>query len=191
MELDKFRDYIYDLHDNKCNQKYADTLPYSTHLGFVEVQGEKFIHLIPNSILVNEKNCQSYPVHYRDIVRYALIAHDSIEDARMTYNNVLESVNTEEFGNYPAAVMVADIVYAVTDEKGKTRKERKNNKYYDELKKNDLALFVKLSDLAANTLFSKLSGSSMYNKYKKEWPKFKEALYLFKYDSFFEYIENI
>lgn len=191
MSLEKFRKLIYDTHDNECNQKYADTLPYSTHLAFVEAQGEKFIHLVPDIVLTNPSNFKSYPVHYRDIVRHALIAHDSIEDARMTYNDVLEAVNTEEFGNYPAAVIVADIVYAVTDEKGKTRKERKNDKYYDELKKDKLALFVKLSDLAANTFFSKLSGSSMYDKYKKEWPKFKETLYLFEYEEFFEYIENI
>ena len=87
--------------------------------------------------------------------------------------------------------MVADIVYCVTDEKGKNRKERKNDKYYQELKENKLAVFVKLADLAANTLFSKLSGSSMYEKYKKEWPKFKEKLYIAEYKEFFNYIENL
>lgn len=187
MRLDKFRKFIYNEHDIVCNQKYADTLPYSTHLGFVEAQGEKFIHLIKNTHVINEMS-------NKNIIRYALIAHDSIEDARMTYNDVLETVNPKESWNlrdYKAAVMVADIVYCVTDEKGKTRKNRKNDKYYEELKQNKLAVFVKLSDLAANTLFSKLSGNSMYEKYKKEWSNFKKKLYIAEYDEFFNYIENI
>lgn len=189
--MKKFRKLIYNEHDVVCNQKYADTLPYSTHLSFVEAQGEKFIHLVREGNVINKQNHLSLMVSYKDIVRHALIAHDSIEDARMTYNNLLNNVNTEEFGNYKAAVMVADIVYCVTDEKGKTRKDRKNDKYYEELKQNKLAVFVKLSDLAANTLFSKLSGSSMYEKYKKEWPNFKKKLYIAEYDEFFNYIENI
>ena len=166
-------------------------MPYSTHLGFVEAQGMKFIHLIREGHVISEGNANSIPIMYKNIVRHALIAHDCIEDARMTYNDLVSSVNTEEFGNYPAAVMVADIVYCVTDEKGKARSDRKNAKYYIELMENELALFVKLSDLAAKTLFSKLSGSYMYDKYKKEWPSFKSRLFIPKYEEFFNYIENI
>lgn len=187
--MEKFRKLIYNEHDVVCNQKYADKYPYSMHLSFVEAQGKKFRRLLPIEWVKNSGNHRSVDISIWEIVKHALIAHDSIEDARFTYNDVLKACDS--MGNYKAAVMVADIVYAVTDEKGKTRKERKNDKYYDELKANKLALFVKLADLAANTLFSKLSGSSMYDKYKKEWPKFKENLYLFEYDEFFEYIENI
>lgn len=190
-KIDKFRQLIYNQHNVVCNQQYGKLLPYSFHLDAVESQGEKFIHLIPDQWVQNQRNFRSREVRLRDVVRYALISHDTIEDARFTYNDLLETVNTEEFGNYTAAVMVADIVYCVTDEKGKNRKERKNAKYYEELKANDLAVFVKLADLAANTLYSKLTGSSMYDKYKKEWPKFRESLYLFKYDEFFNYVENL
>ncbi len=86
---------------------------------------------------------------------------------------------------------MADIVYAVSDEKGKNRAERKNEKYYKELKENKLAVFVKLADLSANTLYSKLTGSSMYEKYKKELPKFREQVYIEEYKDFFNYLENI
>ena len=89
------------------------------------------------------------------------------------------------------SVRVADVVHCVTDEKGKNRGERKNDKYYLELSKDELAIFVKLSDLAANTLFSKLSGSTMYNKYKAEFPNFKKKLYVERFAEFFDYIENI
>lgn len=189
--MEKFRQFIYDQHDIVCNQKYADNLPYSTHLSFVEAQGMKFIHLVKEGHVFNELNRNSIPQMYKNIVRHALIAHDCIEDARMTYNNLVSKVNSEDFGNYTASIMVADIVYCVTDEKGKSRSDRKNAKYYDELMENELALFVKLADLAANTLFSKLSGSCMYAKYKAEWPKFKNRLFIPKYEEFFNYIENI
>lgn len=188
--MEEFRNFIYNQHDVVCNQKYASKYPYSMHLGFVEAQGNKFIHLIEDDYVRNEQNFQSHPVHNHDIIRMALIAHDSIEDARMTYNDVLERVN-EHVGNYKAAVVIADIVYCVTDEKGKNRKQRKNDKYYDEIKKNDLALYVKLADLTANRLFSKLTNSSMYHKYKKEWPKFREITYKSNFSQFFEYIDNI
>ena len=187
--MKEFRDFIYNEHDVVCNQKYADTLPYSTHLGFVEAQGKKFRHLIEDEWVKNPGNFRSVDISLWEVVKHALIAHDSMEDARMTYNDVVKACGT--LGNYKAAIMVADIVYCVTDEKGKTRKDRKNDKYYEELKQNKLAIFVKLSDLAANTLFSKLSGSSMYEKYKKEWPNFKKKLYIAEYDEFFNYIENI
>jgi hypothetical protein len=184
MNLDKLRDYVYNRADVYCNQKYAGNLPYSFHLDCVEKQGKKFLPLIET------KDFQ--------IVLSALITHDSIEDHRMTYNDVAEVVSRfydidersysyiEDFGK-----KVADIVYAVTDEKGKSRAERKNEKYYKELKENKLAVFVKLADLSANTLFSKLTGSSMYEKYKKEFPKFKEKVYIEEYEEFFNYIQNL
>lgn len=196
MGLDKFRQFIYNEHDFICNQKYANNLPYSIHLGFVEAQGNKFMHLLPDAILSEGTPTVSLTNHdsmisYRTIVGFALIAHDCIEDARLTYNNLISIATEHLCDNKVAATMVADIVYAVTDEKGKTRKDRKNDKYYAELNDDDLALFVKLSDLAANMLFSKLSGSDMYDKYKREWPRFKIRTYISRYKEFFEYIDTI
>ena len=140
--------------------------------------------------IFNPENSTSEVSSIREIVSLALISHDCIEDARMTYNDLIILAN-EELNNYVASKMVADIVYCVTDEKGKSRKGRKNKKYYSELKSNKYAIFVKLSDLAANTLFSKLTGSTMYSKYKKEFPNFKEQLFLEEFKEFFDYIENI
>ena len=189
MNLEKLRGEIYYQHDVECNQKYGGSLPYSTHLKFVEAQGEKFIHLIPNDFITNKDNMFSDDVAYKNIVRLALTTHDTLEDARMSYNDIKKLASN--LGNTIAGEMVADIVYAVTDEKGKSRAERKNEKYYKELKENKLAVFVKLADLSANTLFSKLTGSSMYEKYKKEFPKFKEKVYIEEYEEFFNYVENL
>lgn len=185
--MEKFREFIYRQHDEVCNQKYGGILPYSFHIKAVEAQGEKFIHLIGVESIRNEENRFSSLVILRDIIRAALVSHDVIEDGRMTYNDLKDVAS--ELGNTVAGEMVADIVYCVTDEKGKNRSERKNEKYYAELKENKLAIFVKLADLAANTLYSKLTGSSMYEKYKLEFPHFKEEVYCEEYRDFFDYVE--
>lgn len=188
-DFEQIRKYFYERGDIYCNQKYADSLPYSFHLKCVEQQGEKFMYLIPKEFVENKQNIYSDTVSLVNIVRVALTAHEAIEDFRMTYNDVKGKAT--ELGNTVAGEMVADIVYTVTDEKGKNREERKNEKYYKELSENKLAVFVKLADLSANTLFSKLTGSSMYEKYKKEFPKFKEKVYVEEYKEFFDYLENI
>lgn len=187
--MNEIREYIYNQHNIVCNQKYGDNLPYSFHLKAVEAQGEKFIHLIDNELVENEQNTYSCAVRLRDIVVFSLIAHDSIEDSRLTYNDLREIAS--KLGNTVAGEMVADIVFAVTDEKGKSRGERKNEKYYKELSENKLAVFVKLADLSANILYSKLTNSSMYEKYKSEYPKFKEKVYIEEYKEFFDYVENL
>ena len=189
MELEKLKEQVYHQHDVVCNQKYGDSLLYSVHLKFVEAQGENFIHLIPNSYVYDIKNKYSEIVNYKNIIRLALTTHDIIEDGRFSYNDV--KTLASNLGNTVAGELVADIVYAVTDEKGKNRAERKNEKYYKELRENKLAVFVKLADLSANILFSKLTGSSMYERYKKEFPKFKEKVFIEEYKEFFDYVENL
>lgn len=52
---------------------------------------------------------------------------------------------------------VADIVYAVTNEKGKNRSERANEKYYQGIRENKLAVIVKICDRLANALYSKIN----------------------------------
>jgi len=189
-EILDLRNYIYDRADNYCNQKYGDSLPYSFHLKCVEAQGEKFIHLIMEGNVLNQKNQFSTTVSYKDIIRGGLSMHEAIEDFRLTYNDIKDKT-TEVFGNYLAGEVVADIVYCVTDEKGKTRKERKSDKYYQELSENSLAVFVKLADISANTLYSKLTNSNMYQKYKSEFEHFKEMCYKEEYKEFFDYLQNI
>lgn len=188
-DLKKLREYFYERGDVYCNQKYADILPYSFHLKCVEAQGEKFIHLIENVIIQNKDNNFSQGVHLGEIVSLALTAHEAQEDFRMSYNDV-KNVATN-LGNTVAGEMVADIVFCVSDEKGKSRAERKNEKYYTELSENKLAVFVKLADISANTLFSKLTGSSMYKKYKSEFTHFKEMCYIEEYKEFFDYLERL
>jgi hypothetical protein len=92
--------------------------------------------------------------------------HDLIEDCRVSYNDVKEILGQE----------AADIVYAVTNEKGKNRKERANDKYYEGIRETKGAVFVKLCDRIANVQYSKMTGSRMFEMYRKENDNFIEKL---------------
>lgn len=166
--LQDAKSYFYKLHDIEVNQKYADNLPYSFHLSAVESQGIKFIHLI-------NETCQA-------VVFIGIYGHDSIEDARLTYNNIVEKYGVE----------AAEIIYLCTEYKGRNREERKPESFYVELSENKLAVFVKLCDLIANIKFSLLTNSTMYNKYKKEYnKKVRRLLYCEEYSEMFEYIDKL
>lgn len=123
---------------------------------------KKYIHLIPED--------------KRVIVLAACYAHDAIEDCRLTYNDVKESLGVE----------VADIVYALTNDKGKNRKQRAGENYYKGIRETEFATFVKLCDRFANLNYSTLVGSRMSDMYKKEMPHFIKSIYDSKYDVMFE-----
>lgn len=99
-----------------------------------------------------------------DVVIAALL-HDVLEDCAVSYNDIKEI-----FGEN-----VANIVFDVTDELGKNRKER-HERTYPKTRKNPDAVIVKLADRIANVLTSQ-SGHPMFQKYSKEYPEFKKALY--------------
>jgi len=153
-------------HHNGTNHKY-DGKSYTYHLSMVVEVAEKFIHLVPSS--------------KRDIVLAACWCHDTIEDCRVTYNGVKSELGEE----------VANIVYALTNEKGKTRKERANDKYYQGIRETEFAVFVKLCDRIANIQYSYSQRSRMSDMYKKETPDFIKSLYDEKYKQLFHYLENL
>ena len=93
--------------------------------------------------------------------------HDTIEDCRLTYNDVKQV----------AGETVANIVYAVTNEKGKNRKERANEAYYDGIRKTMWAKYVKLCDRLANVQYSYDNMSRMYGVYQKENDAFLQSLF--------------
>lgn len=132
---------------SEVNHTYDD-MPYTFHLNMVEEFGQEFIYLIPKGKVAVLSACQ---------------LHDTIEDCRITFSDLKKEVGKE----------VADIVYAVTNEKGKNRAERANSKYYKGIRKTEFATFVKLADRLANVSYSKTQGKEgMFEKYKKENPKF-------------------
>lgn len=93
------------------------------------------------------------------------ILHDTYEDTTLTYNKVKLAFNER----------VAEIVYCVTDELGRNRKERKL-KTYPKIRGNWRAVVVKIADRIANMKHSKQYTPDMFKMYQKEFADFKEAI---------------
>jgi hypothetical protein len=81
-------------------------------------------------------------------------------------------------------------VYAVTNDKGKSRSERAGDNYYSGIRSTPYAIFVKLCDRLANVEYSKYSDSNMYSTYKREFDKFIEGLFGDKVPIQYKYMVN-
>src|ERR1035437_2953257 len=148
--VDIAKNHAIKCHLGTCHE--YDGKPYTLHLRMVEAYALKYKHLVPLD-------------HFDNILAGAWL-HDVQEDCRQTYNDILEITNFE----------VAEIVYALTNEKGKTRKQRANDKYYEGILETPFAVFVKLCDRLANVAYSKTQKSSMFDKYKSEHNEFVKSL---------------
>lgn len=151
------------------NHFYDEYLPYSFHLRMVVKAAWDFIHLIPQD-----------KIHF---VIAACFLHDTIEDARKSYNDIKH--NSNEY--------VAEIVRAVTNYgRGRDRNERMPDFVYDDIRNTESATFVKLADRIANVQYSKMTGSSMFNKYSKEQEHFKSKLFVEgELVEMWEYLDNL
>ena len=78
------------------------------------------------------------------------------------------------------AFLAAEIAYALTNDKGRTRAERAGEKYYQGIRETPYAPFVKLADRLANITHSFThtndSNSHMKTVYANELPHFLEAI---------------
>ena len=150
------------LHAN-VNQMYANNLPYSHHLTMVAKYALRYGHLAAKT--------------EEDVIVLISAAwlHDTIEDTRQTYNNILRLLS-QIMPQY--AYKVAEVVYALTNEKGKNREQRANDKYYFEMSKVPLAPFVKMCDRLANIEFSctTTEKSGKLDVYTKEFPSFWQKI---------------
>lgn len=143
--------WIFKQHDD-TNHMYDTYLPYSFHLRMVSNVAKDYIHLLP-------KNLQVPAI-------LAAWGHDLIEDTRVSYNDVRKELGYD----------AAEIVYAVSNEKGKNRKERANEKYYKGICETPGATFVKLCDRIANVQYSKMTKSRQFEMYKEENENFTNSL---------------
>ena len=154
----------------RTNHMYDAYLPYSFHLRMVVQAFNDFKHLLPENLLTREDSCYHNSFETVDetlsALEYACWGHDLIEDTRVSYNDVERALG------YNAA----EIIYAVTNEKGKNRKERANDKYYEGIRNTPGAVFVKLCDRIANVQYSKMTKSRMFEIYKKENDYFLSSL---------------
>ena len=140
--INKAKEYAIRKH-METNHEY-DGKVYETHLQMVYDFACKYTHLLPSDII--------------DDVLSAAWTHDIIEDCRETYNDVKNNLNEN----------IAEITYALTNEKGKTRSERANENYYHGLRMISGATYLKVCDRMANVQYSKSTNSSMFDRYKKE-----------------------
>ncbi len=143
----------------KTNHRYEKEIPYRFHLDMTWLVYDQF-----KGLLDNEKHVYPFfdvheDVHtLKDVCGTAVFGHDLIEDTRVSYNEVKNELGQAE----------ADIIYALTNEKGKNRKERANDKYYEGIRNTPGAVFVKLCDRIANVRFSKMTQSRHFEMYKEE-----------------------
>lgn len=163
--IEQIRQKAHYLHQN-VNQTYGDGLPYGYHLDMVAAYAAEYGHHV----------CSNAD----DVVPlfFGAFYHDSIEDARQSYNDVkrqaLQHMTDEQ------ALIATEIVYALTNDKGRTRAERAGEKYYAGIRNTPFAPFVKLCDRMANVAFS-CSDTDHFNHhmkevYRKEMPHFLEAI---------------
>lgn len=158
------KEYAYKCHAD-TNHLY-DGKPYANHLVMVVNYGLKYAYILKD----------------RDAIHYVLAScytHDTIEDTRQTYNDV----------KMVCGDIVADITYALTNEKGKNRKERAGAKYYQGIRATPCASFVKICDRLANVRYSLDNNGSMLDKYRKEQEGFKRELYAERFKDMFDELD--
>lgn len=124
------------------NQTYDEIFPYEKHLDDVVDILKRF------GITSLTHLCAAY-------------LHDSIEDGAISYGKIKSYFGCE----------VAEIVYCVTDELGRNRKERKA-KTLPKTASNPDAVIIKLADRIAN-----IEHGGLIDMYAKEYGEFRDALY--------------
>lgn len=162
--IDEIKKDAWELHKS-VNQTY-DTLPYGVHLCVVA----NAVMMYGHDVIACEEDI--FPVIF------AAYFHDSIEDARLTYNDVMKIAKQRMNGEQ--ALMATEIVYALTNDKGRTRAERAGEKYYAGIRSTPYAPLIKLCDRYANMSHSfhgsDESNAHMREVYACEWQHFVSAI---------------
>ncbi len=153
------------LHEH-VNQTYDKVHPYGFHLDMVVASVYKYGH----EVCASEQDV--LPLFF------GAYYHDSIEDARLTYNDVTKIAR--QWMDEAQAFMAAEMVYALTNDKGRTRAERAGERYYQGIRETPYAPFVKLADRLANITYSfshtNEANAHMKGVYLQELPHFLEAI---------------
>jgi len=149
----------------------------------------------------NDANCEyaggSYMIHvdkvvyvidtYQDvfirpidaeITKAATYAHDCMEDAKQTFNNVSEIIGKE----------AARVVLRVTDVPAENRL-MKHLLTMGKTVEDHRAIILKMADIWANATFSKNLGSSMYGKYVQEY-QYRKPIFQLGLKWYIEYLDQ-
>jgi len=144
-----------------------DGKPYSYHLRQVLVVAVRYLHLLAPEL--------------HETVIAGCWVHDAIEDTGVTYNDVCKATNLE----------VAEIAYAMTTPKGKNRKERHCDAYYQGIRDTPGARFLKICDRIANVTHSRNTQSTMFSAYQREAQHFRDALWTEEYSPMFGELDQL
>jgi (p)ppGpp synthase/HD superfamily hydrolase len=148
----------------------AQRMAYEAHSGQKYGGRHYVLHLYDAALVLAEFGFSPYMVeedqrHHMQCIAIAVFLHDILEDTDLAYKDV-----RKEFGDE-----VADIVWAVTDEPGRNRKER-HAKTYPKIRADWRAMAVKLADRVANVRNCLNENPRLLGMYVREWPEFKQAL---------------
>ena len=163
--IEQIRETAHELHQS-VNQTYGDELPYGYHLDMVAEGVHRYGYLV----------CAAED----DVLPlfFGAFYHDSIEDARQSYNDVMK--RARKMMTPEQALMATEIVYALTNDKGRTRAERAGERYYQGIRQTPYAPFVKLADRLANFTYSvthcNKDNIHMKAVYLQELPHFLQAI---------------
>ena len=146
------------------NQTYDGYLPYAFHLRLTASYALRFLPLLQ----LDEAQGET--------VLAAAYFHDTLEDARLSYNDLTALLNRlkDEHGLRLAVHAAAEAVYALTNDKGRTRAERAGDAYYQGIRETPCAPFLKMCDRLANLRYSTLwtPRQRMAQVYAEEMPHF-------------------
>lgn len=102
-----------------------------------------------------------------DILGPAAFLHDVLEDTTVTREQLASVFRSD----------VVDLVFAVTDEPGKNRKERKALTYFKIIQYGPTAVALKLADRLVNVKDSFQNNESLFQMYQKEHETFWARLH--------------
>ena len=146
------------------NQTYDGYLPYAFHLRLTASYALRFLPLLQ----LDEARGET--------VLAAAYFHDTLEDARLSYNDLTALLNRlkDEYGLRLDVHAAAEAVYALTNDKGRTRAERAGDAYYQGIRETPFAPFLKMCDRLANLRYSTLwtPRQRMAQVYAEEMPHF-------------------
>lgn len=178
--IEEIKQSAHKLHEH-VNQTYDEVHPYGFHLDMVVDSVYKYGY----EVCVDEHDV--LPLFF------GAYYHDSIEDARQTYNDVTKIAR--EYMSDDQVYIAAEIAYALTNDKGRNRAERAGEKYYQGIRETPYAPFVKLADRLANITYSFTNGNEanahMKGAYQKELPHFLQAITVVNNDKRFGLPEDM
>lgn len=160
------------------NQGYGkdEVYPFRLHLSFVCGTIDRMFNLSPrwskDEELFNILNASGA---YHDLIEDCRIKyHDLIDDRRFWLDN--RGIYTRKQKMY-SRKKIADIVYALTETRGKNRSERYGYEYMKGIFETPHAWFVKMADTIANSAYSMIVNEPLIKMYQSDAPEMVRNIY--------------